>query len=509
MAELTKSSVAAFKKEVTEGTLEYPSAGTDFVPLRSGFSFEGALETIDSDEIINSLGMTKSFVSKESPTISYPKYLRHSGVEGTEPEYGILIESAMGSKDIQATERNTVAGSTAGTAAARAVINVDTGEGVEYQTGKALLIKDGTNGYSIRNVRSVSSDALTLNFNLANAPGVGVDLGRAVQYIPTTSNHPTFSAFHYQASSTSAFLQAMAGCRTTAMNFEFPANGFAECSFEAGGIGVYFNPIDVGATDIYIDFSDTTPTTYAITVTQQSYKTPHELAREIETKMNAVGSVDTYTVTYSDTDGKYTIASDGTTFQLLWNTGANAANTIGDLLGYSVAADDTGALSYTSDNAVSFDPAYTPVYDSSDNIVIRSAELLVGSNDQITCRKATQASFSIGTPKADVSSICASTGVSESVVTSREATLSATLILEAYDAGLFDKFVNNTTTEIMLNAGPKSAGNWEAGKCVNIYMPNASITTHTIADNDSYVVINLEAKAFVSSSEEDVYVNFV
>ena len=32
----------------------------------------------------------------------------------------------------------------------------------------------------------------------------------------------------------------------------------------------------------------------------------------------------------------------GSTFSLLWNTGTNAANTIGDLIGFSVAGNDTG-----------------------------------------------------------------------------------------------------------------------------------------------------------------------
>lgn len=509
MALITKSSVVAFKKETTVSELINPASGAEFVPMRSGGSITAAVETIGSDEMINSLGASKEFVVKEVPTASFPKYLKHSGVEGQEPEYGVLIESALGSKDIQGTERNTVGGSTAGTAAARATLVVDSGEGAEYLTGKAVMIKDATNGYSIRNVKSVATDTLSLNFNLSNAPASGINLGKAVQYYPAKSGHPSYSMHVYQASVASAYHQAIAGCRTTAMNLSFPANNYAEINFDIAGTDFYLNPMVVASTDSYLDFSDTAPTTYAIQLDLKSYKTPHELARAIEAKMNGVGSVDSYTVTFDNTTGKFTFTSDGTTFQLLWNSGANTANTVGDLLGFTVAADDTGALTYTSDNAISYDPAYTPSYDNSDNLVIKGSELVIGSFNEFSCRSATQASFSIGTPKVDINDLCDENGVSESVTLDRTATFSTTLILAKHEAGLFDKFINNTTTELMFNCGVKSGGNWVAGKCFNIYFPNASLTSHVIADNEGYQVINLEATAFVTSSSEEVFLNFL
>ena len=44
------------------------------------------------------------------------------------------------------------------------------------------------------------------------------------------------------------------------------------------------------------------------TYTAKIYKDPHELAQAIQDAMNAV-SAETYTVVYSNTDGKYTIAT--------------------------------------------------------------------------------------------------------------------------------------------------------------------------------------------------------
>jgi len=220
-------------------------------------------------------------------------------------------------------------------------------------------------------------------------------------------------------------------------------------------------------------------------------------------------TTDNITVTYSDTTGKFTIASDGVTLSLLWNTGTNTATTIGSDLGFTVSADDTGATSYTSDSAISFDPPATPSYDSTDAIVVKNAQLLIGDFDDTTCRVASNVSFSISTPKTDILSVCSESGIDSSVINSREATLSATIAVSVYESTLFDKFINNNEVAVMMNAGVKSSGNWTAGKCINIYMPNATITALPIANQDGYVVYNLEATAFVDSSNKDVHINFL
>jgi hypothetical protein len=505
MAEVFRSSVFAVKEETTEGTLITPVAG-DFIAVREGSALSAALETLDSDELQNSIAAAKSFTGKESPSGTIIRYMKHSGSEGTAPEDKILYESCLGTETIS-TERDTVAGSTAGTATAAAVLNVDTGEGAEFAEGRAVLIKDGTNGYTIRNVKSVSTDALTLNFNLPGAPASGVNLGQSIHYRPASTDHPSFSAYHYQAGSSAAFYQAVAGCKTTSISMDLSANSLASVEFSVEGTQFFYNPITItsGSNDD-IDFTDDAGTVQA-TLTAKTYNNPHDLAREVSNKMNAVAS-DTITVSYSDSAGTYTIASNGsTTFSLLWNSGAG--NTAGAALGFSVAADDTGAFTYTSDSAISFDPPATPSYDDSDPIVVKNAQFLLGDFDDTTCRVASNVSFSISTPKTDVNSVCAESGIDSSIINSREATISATIAVAQYESTLFDKFINNNEVAVMFNAGTKTAGNWDAGKCINIYMPNASINALPVANQDGYVVYNLEAKAFVDSTNKDVHINFL
>jgi hypothetical protein len=509
---VSKSQIVGLIKEDTEGVLKDLTAGSQFMEVREGTAISGAVETIDSDVLVaGSIGASKSFVTREAPTGSFPKYLKH-GTEGVAPEYSILVESAMGAVTVNSTEYAVTAGSSAGTATTRASLEMAGNNEDNFVKGQAVLIKDGVNNYSIRNVYNVDSvgNQLDLNFNLSAAPASGVALGKAIAFRPGNA-HPTFSVHHWQALTGSAYKQAMAGCRTTSMEIQLPALGFAEISFEVEGINFYFNPIRISATNKYLDITDDS-STLAVVLTEKVYKTPIDLAREIAAKCTAASAAaaenNVISCAYSNTTGKFTLSSAGATFSLLWNTGTNAANSVGTTLGFAVAADDTGALTYTSDNAISFDTALTPAYDGSDNLIVKNNQLFIGGFADNICVQASTVSFSISTPKTNVPSICAESGITESVVLSREVTFSATVKLDKYESKYFDNLVRNAETAIMFNAGTKAAGNWEPGKCINIYLPQCSLTGAPIADQDGYQVFNLEAKAFVGSLE-DVYINFL
>lgn len=507
MAFVSRSQIIGFIKEDVDGELKELTAGSDFVKMRSGGSLTGAVETIQSDELTaGSIGASKSYVTKEVPTGSFPKYLKHSGVEGQAPQGSILIESCMGSLTENATEYSTNGSSSAGDVSNRAYLDMGSDQEDNFVNGQAVLIKDATNGYSIRNIYNVDSgnDRLDLSFNLSNAPATATALGKACLFAPSSS-HPSFSTHHWQALVNSAYKQAVAGCKTSSLAIEFPANGFAEINAEFSGTKFYYNPIIISSTNKYIDITDTVGT-IAVVIDEGVYS-PIELATKIAVKATAASS-DTITCAYSNSTGKFTLTG-GATFSLLWNTGTNAANSIGATLGFTVSADDTGSTSYTSDIAISFDTALTPSYEESDNLIVKSNELFIGSFNDNVCVKASTASFSISTPKTDVNSICSNSGVVESVILSREVTFSATVLLEKFQSRYIDSLKNNTETSICFNAGTKSAGNWEAGKSVNIYLPQCSITASPIADQDGYQVFNLEATAYVGESLEDVYINFL
>ena len=507
-AQITRASVFAIKLETTEGTLLAPSAAGDFIPLRSGFEMTPNIETLDNDELVNDLGASKAYTGKQSPSGKHDIYMKHSETEGTAPEWALLLKTALGAQTDNGTEYDTIAGSDT------TKVVVDSGEGASFAVGQALLIKDIANGLrEIRNVASISTDDLTHNFSTTNSPGVGVNLGKCIAFAPANSGHPTFSAWLYLANG--GAIQAMSGCRVTSVSIEFPTGQQATCSFSYEGNRFYFNPLIVSDSNKYIDLTDGTGTV-AATVATGIYESPIELATAIKTALDAASApsdADTFTVTFSSSTGKFTIASDGTVMSLLWKTGThgadNADDHIGTLIGFSDAADDTGALTYTADSALSYAAAYTPSYDNADSIIVKEAEIMIGDSTDNSCRKAQNVSITIDTPTVDVDSICAESGLLEKLPGSRTVSLSCSIVLEKHEAHLFDKFINNTTTQVMVNVGAKdNSGNWVEGKCVNVYFGNATISAFSVSAGD-YIVMNLEMKGFVDTNKKDVYINLV
>jgi hypothetical protein len=496
---LTRASSFAIKEEVTAGTYVAPAAGTDFVALRPGNELSFEPELLESDELLNDIGATKSSIGKEAVSGSHSAYLRHSGVEGQEPQLGVLWESVMGSKAVAGTEYNTVASSTT------TIVKVDVGEGVNFQAGQALLVKDSSNGFSIRNVKSVSGDDITLNFALTAAPGTGVNLGKCVLYIPAASGHPTFSTTKYLGNGTA--IESSAGNTVTEAAITADANGFGEVSFSFEGTKYFYNAITIGATSKFIDFTDDAGT-FAASVAEMVYATPIELAAALETAMNAASTED-YTVVYNNSTGKFTIASSTTAvLSLLWNTGTNAANSIGTKLGFLVASNDTGSLTYTSDNAQSYAASLTPSYDTADQIIIKGAELFIGNQTDNLCICAQSVSLTVAKTVEDVDCICEETGVLEKIPTSRVATMSVTAVLRQYDAALLNALLNNTSISAMLNVGPKTGGNWVAGNCFNAYLRNCTVSAFKTT-GDSFLQVELELRGFVTSTSKDLYVSFI
>lgn len=499
-----KKSVLAIVEETTEGTPKFPSASTDYAALQDGFDMEPAFNELDNAELTGSIGKAKTILGSEDPSASVSHYIRHSGVEGTEPDYGKMLHSLMGDKKIVATERDTVGGSTAGTESVRGTLEVDAGEGVEFERGQAVLIKDATNGYSIRNVYDVSVDTLNLGQNLSNAPASGVNLGKAVMYKPANDGHPTHSYILYRANG--GAVELLAGGRVTEGSIEANAGEFVNGSFSIGGVEYYFDPIEITASNKYIDFNDGVDRNAV--VAEKTYKDPHELASAIQTAMDDLSS-DNITVEYQDEDGKYKFASDGITFDLEWSTGANSANRIAETIGFDGSSDDTGATEYVGDNAILLASPQSPNYDDAQPLVAKDNEVMLGDFSDIECFEASTATHSITGTKSDIPSICAKSGKSGSIISDREVEVEISALLNKYDADKFKRFRKGDNIQYTYNFGEKSGGNWVAGKCANIYMPTATISSFKLEDADGLVQLTMTLKGYVEEGKGEVYINFL
>lgn len=493
-----RASVLAVTLEVTEGTPVAPTAGTDFVPLQDDFSFESAFEELTSAELNGSIGQAKTIIGVENPTGGTSVYLKGSGTQGVEPGFGKFMYSTMGAKSVASTEYDTVSSSTI------SLVKVNTGEGATFERGEALLVKDATNGYSIRNILSISSDDLTLGFNLPFAPGTSVNLGKAVLYKPADTQ-PSLTLTEYEGNG--GLVQMMAGSKVTTAAITADPNNLLVARFDLEGTSYYRDPFYVSSSNRYLDFNIGGSELNA-SIAIGWYKTPHDLASALQTAAVAAGGT-AVTVVYSDTTGKFTIAKPSGTLELLWNTGANTANTIGDLLGFLVAADDTGSLSYPADSAISYAAPYTPSYDSTNPVVAKNGEVYLGAATDISCFGAQNVNITITNTLASLPDICEVSGRRAKRATARSVEMSIVATASKYDVSKFEKFRNGTNTPFMMNIGEKSGGNWVAGKCVNFYCPTATISADVVADTDDVTVFNLTVRPYVENGAGEFYINFV
>jgi hypothetical protein len=503
----TRNSRLAITEESTQGTPVKPTAATQYIALQDGFSFDPAREELENAELTGSIGQAATVLGAENPAASISHYLRHSGVEGQEPNFGLLLKSLFGAKAVAGTQFDTVAASTAGTSGARASINVDVGEGASFQRGQALLIKDPVNGYAIRPVHDISADALKLGFNLAVAPGAGVNLGKAVLYKPATSGHPTLSGWLYRGNG--GAVELIAGMRVLEGSVEVSAGQMINAAFSMEGIGYYFNPIIISSANNKIDFKESGGgSELTATIPSGTYKDPHELAAAIKTAMDDAGA-ETYTVTYGDSTGKFTIATGGVFLSILWNTGTNTANTIAVTIGFSAGANSTGTTTYTSANAYTLASTHTPSLDTEKPLVAVSNEIMLGDYSDYASFASESLKAAITNEKVDQKDFTAPSGKSGSVIVKRGGSVDIVATLQPYESKRFSRFRQGLTTSLLWNFGRKVGGNWSPGQCGCLYVPEGTITAFRISDSDGLCTLEMSLRPFVQDGLGEIYLNFV
>lgn len=494
-----RKSVLALVVETIEGTPVAPSSANQYTALQEGFEFNPSFSELESAELQDSIGNAKTILGTESPTMSFSHYLKHSGIEGQAPDYGILLKSLLGMQTTNATQYDTIAASTT------TVIKVGVGEGALFRRGQALLVKDPINGYSIRNVITIAGDNLTLGHALSIAPAAGVNLGKAIHYEAASEGHPSLSIWGYRANG--GAVELISGGKVTDMTIDITAGELINAQFNIAGTGYYFDPTQITATTKYIDFNEGGASLAAV-LNEGFYKDPHELADAVAAALNLVAT-DVWTCTYSDSTGKFTISSDGATAELEWDTGANAANTAAGKLGFSAAADDTGALTYTSDNGIALASPYVPSYDQTSPVVAKANEILLGLQDQITCFGARSVNVSVANEQERQPDLCADSGFEGTENVKRTVSFNVVAKLEQYEAKKYSQFRNGTTVSFAYNLGDKLGGNWVAGKCVNMFAPYATISNFKIEDANGVAILNMTVKAYVNSGASEFHMNMI
>lgn len=495
-----RSSILSAVKEANEAKPQLPISAAQFLALQNGFQITPQFEELQSQELqAGSIGKSKSVLGNENPTASFSHYLRHSGIEGQAPNYSPIVESLFGKMTVAAVEFDTIVGSTS------KVIKVGVGEGVSFRPGQALLVKDAA-GYSIRNIKSIAGDNLTLAQALTVAPPTGVNLGKAVLFEPAVEDHPTVTIWNYRANG--GALEAMSGARTLDMSVNVVAGQQINASFSLAGVEYFFNPINVVAGKTYLDFMDEA-VERAVSIAPKLYKDPHQVAEALEIAMNALGSASVFAVSYSDKTGKYTFSSTGAIFELLLSSGDNAVNCIGEVLGFDLAADLDGATEYVGQNPIDLKSPFTPAYDSAQPLVAKGTEVMLGGVDDIECFGAQTANIKVTNQKADIPDLCEESAKSGSIISERDATIEIVAILKKYDSSKFTKFRKGDEIAFTFNAGDKLGGNWKPGACINFHIPTATIVNFAVNEQNGLCVLNMTLRAFVQDGKPEVFLNCI
>jgi hypothetical protein len=495
----TRKSLQGVVEETTAGTPLDPVDGTDILALQEGFEVSPSVEQIDNNELSPNVDTKAPILGLETPSSTIGHFFRHSGVEATAPNYDTLLKAALGTKVDALTQRSTTTGSTSGDINTRAKIVLGSG-GSDFQRGHCMLVKDSTNGYIMRNVLSVSGNELTTLFNLGQgAPGSGVGVGRPILY---KTNDELPSLTHWIFRGNGGVKEAIAGARVASMSMEASVGEPLNMEFQLEGVGYYFDPIRIAAADRYLDFNIGAAELSAV-VNAKLYKSPHELADALEDAMEATGASGTFIVDYKDygnASGKFFIAHSGGVLNLLWNTGTQTANTIGDKLGFSTAADDTGASGYFSDNAQDWSAPFSQTLDNNINpLIVKAGEALIGTFERTVCTEVQEMTINVENTLQDVRDICSETGIGEKLLSARTTTAEVLMTLKKHDAKYYEQFRVGDSIQFAYNGGVKTGGNWVAGRCVNFAIFEAKIAEFAVTDTDGIVTISMTLQAVANS----------
>ncbi len=216
MADMVKNNTkVAIKVETVEGTYAPPTVGADFVsPLSDGLEFTPTKELLERNILNASIGKSTPRTGTKDVTGSIPVEAKASGVEGQEPEYGLLVEAALGDKRSVTT---TTADNTDGAVHSTTVVGLADADANKYNIGDIVHVKVAGD-HHISPVTAVNNTAGSVSITLLvaadNAFVNGDVISAVTTYLPANSGHKTFSMTKYMED---ARREYATGCRITNM----------------------------------------------------------------------------------------------------------------------------------------------------------------------------------------------------------------------------------------------------------------------------------------------------
>lgn len=224
----TKVAVA---KETTAGVYQAPSDTNFITVLEDGLELNGTKESLERN--ILGTGLTKAQPRTANREISgnIPCEFKASGIEGDAPEYGPLIESALGSVR---TSGNSVITETGHTTTQ---LNISDADITKFKQGDIVMVKEA-GAFHLSPITIVDETASAANITLlipaSSSFSDNVEIAKFTSYVAADSGHPTYSVTKFVEDNIKT---EGIGCRTSSMSVEgFSANELASWSFGIQGL---------------------------------------------------------------------------------------------------------------------------------------------------------------------------------------------------------------------------------------------------------------------------------
>ena len=207
----------AIKEEVIEGNFVAPSTGADFIQVSGGApGMEPSKELIERDLLGGGLSKATPRTGLWSVSGSINVEAKAAGTEGGAPEYGLLMESGLGSKRSGVTK--TTSDADGGTYSDK-ILCFATADMSNFHKGDTLLVKRASH-YHLSPIASVSGNEVTLLIADPQGDFVdGLEVAAFTTYIPADTGHKAISISRYIED---AVLEKAVGCKVK----DIKLNGF-------------------------------------------------------------------------------------------------------------------------------------------------------------------------------------------------------------------------------------------------------------------------------------------
>jgi hypothetical protein len=221
-------------KEVTEGTYLAPSGVTKFLAvLGDGAQLTPSKDLKERNVMTGSIGKVTPRTGMKSVGGTVPTEARTSGTPGQEPQYGPLMEAALG-----AVRSNTTVITTKASGNTASILQIEDADISKLAIGDSVLVKQ-SGAFHVSPITAKSSGAGTATVTMLVPHPSGdctdsVTIEKLVTYYTANSGHPTLSISKYVED---ARLESASGVRVKSLELNNFATGeLADLKFALEGL---------------------------------------------------------------------------------------------------------------------------------------------------------------------------------------------------------------------------------------------------------------------------------